>query len=543
MSYQEMFYTHFASSINNNENIILEMVNSVDIFKHAELFKYNIYKLTNRHIENDENYGVLYIDYKNYWTVPYSGSIIEAITYGDNTTDTFVVISDDLLKYYKTIIPTNIQINIYFTQRLLWNDEQDIRDRPTKRIEFETAYKLFLGLAHRMIIKHQVNFLNYYVDILFELRDSIDYNVPSICIEIDENNHIDRIPEQEVARQNVIEYFNNIIYRIPVMKTDTDVIINTKVNDIIKQVIDKADDLLIIYNPDLSKHELEQELLKNNFAAHIIDRFLDNHDTGDKEFCMRHDTTAKYLGYGDTKNYRLFKQLIINKNSIFKINIDYKIIKKIDINNACVGQQTLTQDSLGRHNYGGISKEIVIIFPRNTFHRLCILSSKPKARDIAMSFSAMYEITLKYIAKTRTAVIEKSRSCLVLEVDVKQRVNALVEQRSKKLNTKIQELDNENNELNNIITKLNIDIDKLTNEKDNLIIHINEIKEIHAENNNLTQEQINIIKNYNITKLKKLGKIASIPNYSKYRIHNKDELTNKIIEVCMNNNTIATKII
>jgi hypothetical protein len=557
---------------------VTEYIDSNLVYKHAELYKYSLYKLVDNYSNSNVKYCILQQDYRNYWNIGCKCIIEEAYNYNNDTLHNYVELTDKLFENLKKIIPKKTQIDIYFMQRLFWNDNIEIRNRPAKKIEFEAAYKLFLGLSARMVITHQVNFMNYYVDMLFELNSTLDYKIPRIGVEIDENDHCDRNPEEEETRQHVIEHFDNIIYRIPIMKTDSDEIIDEKVNETIELINKRVDDLLIIYNPDLSKDQLENELLKYNFSEHIIQKFLDKHDTGDEVFCLRHDIIAKYLDYGESDNYKHFKKLFTSKNiANFKENIDYKIIKK-DAND---GQVSFASniDSIGRKNSGGKTKETIIIFPRSTFHNICMLSKKPKAFEIARSFSKMYEIIMKYVIASRNHIVKHNRSNVVLETDIKNRIEVLVEQRYnksnyKKLENEINKYKTEINNSNNRIIELESNINELTEQKkilerqcDDQFMNYkeeeykyNELKEEYSQLNDnykvLQQkyvkttdiiqeyhnpqdnmdEQYNIIRNCNITKLKKIAKSITIKGYTKYNKNTKDTLINMIIDKCKSNN-------
>jgi hypothetical protein len=580
----------FFDAIPVSNDILTDYIDSSLIYKHAELFKYSIYKLICKVDNNDYKYCVLKQDYSNYWCVKGNieyYNIYDANNYGNDTCHTYIELTDYVFDTLKAMIPTKTQINVYFTQRLFWSDDMEIRNRPAKKIEFETVYKLFLGLAHRMIIKHQVNFMNYYVDMLLEVKDNIDYKTPRIGIEIDENDHCDRNPE-EIARQNVLEYFDNIIYRIPIMKTDTDEQITIKVNDIIDKVTKRANDLLMIYNPNLSREELEQELISKNFASHVIEKFLDKHNTGDDVYCLRHDIVAKYLDYGKTDNYRKFRQLFTYSNTYFKENIDYKIVRKNTIENL---------HRLCNKTGTKLERIEIIIFSRSTFHKICILSKKPKAYEIAMSFCNIYNMYSNVFVKSE-GIVKQNRRNVVLEEDIKKRVEVLVKQRidktrNRKLENKLENVESKYNKMVINNDNLQVSITELTTQVNSLYMkcqdmHMlyktenynhkelkikysqlksnnkalhkkyknvsNIVQETHTnpqdeniENNiiinNLTTEQTEIIKNFKITKLKLLGKSANVSGYNKYRVNTKNELANKIISVCIDKISIATIII
>jgi hypothetical protein len=110
-------------------------------------------------------------------------------------------------------------IESYFIQRTLWPDDKDIPTRPLKAIEYEAGYQLFLCLADRIIVTHQKSILNKKVDMIFELRDVLDLDIPSIGVEINEDRHVAYNKEDEKHRAEVVKYFDNILYEIPISRS------------------------------------------------------------------------------------------------------------------------------------------------------------------------------------------------------------------------------------------------------------------------------------------------------------------------------------
>jgi hypothetical protein len=460
--------THIAQCIIFNPSIVIDGVeNTENIFEHARLSRYSIYQLTGCKDTDDEGkilYGILKKDFDTYWSTKNKAKIIAS----DPTKNIslYIGLTLDTIETARETTPSKEKnnINLYFIQRMLWPDDQDIINRPAKKIEYEAGYHLFLGLADRMTISFQKNFLNYHVDILFELRDSLDIDLPKIGVEIDEGydeGHNNYNKDDEKIREEVVKYFDNILYRIPIKRSHTITEIKLIVDKFVKNIIQKADDMLITYNPNISQQELERELLRYNYSNHIISHFLANHSTGDSLFCLRHDIVAESLGYSKTRNYRRFVDLFsgaLTKGdksyipSQFTVNIDYKIVKLSEISSkdglveASTNPSTI--DILGRKNNGNAQAQTrIYIFSRSTFHRLCIASQKPKAREIANSFCKMYEILFKYIIASRKQVVIHNRDNKAYEPAVKDRVGVLVKQRvGMTLNNRLQ-VESDNNQL------------------------------------------------------------------------------------------------
>lgn len=189
----------------------------------------------------------------------------------------------------------------------------------------------------------------------------------------------------------------------------------------------KADDMLIVYNPEISPRQLEEQLLKHDYSTQFVSQFLANHNTGDRVFCLRHDIVGEYLGYSNRRKYDRFKEVITGtktKPSKFKCNIDYKSDKK-SVNN----------------DRGKEVKTKIIIFSRSTYNRICNVSRKPKALEISDSFCKMYEILFKYIISIRSEVVIQNRENKASEPIVKERINEIIKQRLK--TTKLDKLSKE----------------------------------------------------------------------------------------------------
>lgn len=264
-----------------------------------------------------------------------------------------------------------------------------------------------------MIVVPQANILNYRVDFLFELRDSLDLDLPRVGVEINEDGHASYDKKKEEERKKVIEYFDNVLYNLDIKSTASIGTMRRKAEELAQEIIRRSDEMLITYNPNLRVEELEKELLKHNFAGEVVGQFLADHSTGDKIFRLRHDRIAEYLGYSNTKNYSRFREILESKGSRFVRNIDYKIVRKSDVDGSehtCSDPSQKRLDTLGRRNTGGKARQTkLVLISRPTFHKLCMRSSKPKAVEIAESFCDMHEIIFKYVVASRNKIAIQNR--------------------------------------------------------------------------------------------------------------------------------------
>lgn len=213
--------THIARRMTSQSQINSE-VDSDLLFSHSQLSRYSIYCLTGKEggaDDGDVAYGIMIQDHAKYWRTPKKGPKTIAITEDDEIM-LFIDISKVMLDFAKNTIPSTEKDGIltYFMQRMLWPDNEDIRNVPKKKVEFEAGYQLWLFLGNTMTLTHQPNILNYRADMLLELKNALDIDIPSIGVEIDEDGHEAYDSNKEKERKEVIEYFDNILYRIPISR-------------------------------------------------------------------------------------------------------------------------------------------------------------------------------------------------------------------------------------------------------------------------------------------------------------------------------------
>ena len=359
--------THIARPITSLPDGVCG-VESKYLEKHAQMSRYGIYSLEDRNT-GDLVYGILMQDHAQFWGTKKGAKTI-ALTL-DNEIVVFADIDKKMLDYAQAATPSSTEngVRTYFMQRMMFPDNEDIPTRPKKKLEYEAAYQLWVNLGDTMYFTHQQNILNYHADMILELKSTIDLDIPSIGVEIDEDDHGGYDKKKEKERKEVIEYFDNVLYRIPIKRTASLEDIKKTVADTAKLIMDKVNDMLINYNPSVSQEEIEKELLKHNYANHLVTHFTANHNTGDKMHCLRHDVVAEALGYGKFKNFAKFRQVL---TKYFVIGIDYKEVRLFDIDGLDPrGSNPSQRDILGRKNNG--NKEVqtkILIFSRSTFHRI-----------------------------------------------------------------------------------------------------------------------------------------------------------------------------
>ena len=435
--------THIAKYIPNTEDYYPSLTDSLKgveiktIFKLSQMCGYSMYQLTSIDETDDQLYYAMeQKDFNAYWSIKADVFKISNIK-GSTESFLYVCLTDTVIKRLQDVVPAKNKAFTYFLQRTIFPDDKSISTRPSKRIEFEAGYQLFKQLSHRMFFTHQVNFLNFYEDMTLELRDVLGTDMPKIGVEIDENDHTDRDPVYEQHRLNVLKHFDNIVFRIPIKLTATQQEIEEEVAKVSKLIVNKANDLLLTYNPDLDKNLLEQQALEASVSIEHIHLYLDDQKTGDKNFPYRHNAVAERLGYTATENYKRFKETIKNN---FIEGIDYKIVK-LSMFEGFDGEpsnpSTPKLSGKERQKLGGKAKQQdVYIMSRITLNRICIDSAKPMAKPlaklIAHSFSKLYEIFNKMLIFLRTKVVMDNREHRASEPDMKKRVKVLAVQNMEK---------------------------------------------------------------------------------------------------------------
>jgi hypothetical protein len=467
--------THIAKYIPNTEeyysilNNSLQGVDITNIFRFSKMCGYSMYELTS--IDDSDKkvyYAIEQKDFVIHWNIKPDTSKLAHIQ-DSRESFLYVCITETIIQKLLNTVPTEEKNGAftYFLYRTLFPEDISIFEKVKKRIEFEAGYQLFKILSHRMLFKHQANFLNFKADMILELKDVLGGNLPKIGVEIDEDGHPDKCKDIEKHRQNVLEYFDNMVFRISIKSTSTLEQIECEVVKTSKLITEKVDDLLLTYNPEIDIKALEKQALEAMIPIEHITLFLADHKTGDINFPYRHDLVAKELGYSDTKNSRRFKELIRNK---YPVNIGYKIIELFELD-ARVGRATraspLKIDILGRINKGGTKIAKIYLLSRITINRICIDSSLPKAKEIAHSFAKIYEIFQKFLIGLRQKVVNDNRNHKAYEPDIKKRVEVLsvqkfeksgVTKKSEKYKKCKKELDDKNIELEDIKNK-NIELE------------------------------------------------------------------------------------
>ena len=186
---------------------------------HAKIYGYPIFEITSAHSScGEKRYGILRNDWKTVFKCE-EHRMLPAYVKGDTCTNDYVLLNEENLLPMKDLKPRFFET--YVAQRILFPDNQEITQKPTKKLEFEIGFQLLANLSDLLVFTHQKNILNYQADFLLELKNNFNSDIPSIVVEVNEDAHVAYTPENEKFRQSVVESFNNRMINIPIKRSAT----------------------------------------------------------------------------------------------------------------------------------------------------------------------------------------------------------------------------------------------------------------------------------------------------------------------------------
>ena len=214
---------------------------NISIEAFASLCKIPIFEITSIAASNEKTYGILWNDWKTHFKCEEHNSVFSYVK-GDTSENIYILLNEENLLPIKPMF-----FETYVAQRILFPDNQEITQKPTKKFEFEIGFQLLANLSDLLVFTHQKNILNYQADFLLELKNNLNEDVPSIVVEIDEDGHASYTAENEKFRQCVIELYNNRMIHISVKRTSSQKDIEAIVAKYSKSIRDLAKDLVAEY--------------------------------------------------------------------------------------------------------------------------------------------------------------------------------------------------------------------------------------------------------------------------------------------------------
>lgn len=402
----------------------------------SRVCKFSIFEITSISQSKKNTYGILRTDWKTHFKCEEISSVF-AYVRGDTSEHIYILLNEENLLFLKELKPKFFET--YVAQRYIFPDNQDIIDRPTKKFEFELGFQLFTLLSDLLVFKHQKNILNYQADFILELKNNFNGDIPSIVVEIDEDEHASYTAENEKLRQSVIEAYNNRMIHISVKRTSTQQDIEEIAVKYSKIIRDLAKELTTDYSFEFDEEDFIRVLQDNTVEPNFIKMFFNN-KTGDPKFRYYMSDVGDFLGYSDVKNYEQLKKFLIS-SSHFEENVDWKIQKVASCHTT---KQLSTEKKTGNAGNGGHNKK-VIIMTRVCFNILCIVSRKPRSEQVGKFFAKVNDVALDYAQRLRVNAITNIGKLKENKEDAKKRMDVLVEQRVDK--TKLTQISKENKEL------------------------------------------------------------------------------------------------
>lgn len=414
----------------------------------SRVCKFSIFEITSISQSKKKTYGILRTDWKTHFKCEEISSVF-AYVRGDTSEHIYILLNEENLLHLKELKPKFFET--YVAQRYIFPDNQDIIERPTKKFEFELGFHLFTLLSDLLVFKHQKNILNYQADFILELKNNFNGDIPSIVVEIDEDEHASYTAENEKLRQSVIEAYNNRMIHISVKRTSTQQDIEEIAVKYSKIIRDLAKELTTDYSFEFDEEDFIRVLQDNTVEPNFIKMFFNN-KTGDPKFRYYMSDVGDFLEYDEKENYQRLRKFLTSSPH-FEENVDWKIQKAADSEDKLKWYTKKTKEpNKNAHNgkepgnggLGGLNKK-VIIMTRPCFMKLCILSRKPRSVEVAMMIIKQADVALDYAQRLQVKAITNISNIKVNEEDVKKRMDDQVEQRVDK--TKLTQISKENKEL------------------------------------------------------------------------------------------------
>jgi hypothetical protein len=427
--------TNYASLTTTCPNI--GEISGIAIEAFSRLCKFSMFEITSISQCKKKTYGILRTDWKTHFKCEEISSVF-AYVRGDTSEHIYILLNEENLLHLKELKPKFFET--YVAQRYIFPDNQDIIERPTKKFEFELGFQLFTLLSDLLVFKHQKNILNYQADFILELKNNFNGDIPSIVVEIDEDEHASYTPENEKLRQSVIEAYNNRMIHISVKRASTQQDIEEIAVKYSKIIRDLARELTIDYSFEFDEEDFIRILQDNTVEPNFIKMFFDN-KTGDPKFRYYMSDVGDFLGYESTRNYeRLKKFLTLSPH--FEENVDWKVQKAAPPHAA--EQLSIEKKTVKNLGGSGLNKKIIIM-TRVCFNTLCIVSRKPRSEQVGKFFAKVHDVALDYAQRLRVKAITNISNLKENKEDAKKRMDFLVEQRVDK--TKLTQISKENKEL------------------------------------------------------------------------------------------------
>jgi len=283
-------------------------VNINNLFLHADSFGFSLYELYRE--SKFIGLAVIRRDFVNHFPVHDRFYNYCVCNLSENKSDIgeFVMIDKNILDRIKSADGKKIQT--YILQRALWHEDESLI-ASHKKIEYETCRMIIQGLGDMAVFKQQYNILEYKADLLFEVRHNTLTCIPTIILEIDENDHSDRNKEYEKERQLVCEHYVNRVVRVPVGRNATLIDIEKISTKFVEKIKNIINELIAQYTEEISPQFFIDRMDKYNIEKKYVEWFYKKGDSG-TVYKYDHKSIGDFLGYkaGEDGRYKRIRDII-----------------------------------------------------------------------------------------------------------------------------------------------------------------------------------------------------------------------------------------
>jgi hypothetical protein len=478
-----------------------------NLYDHSKIYGYPLYKLYEHNKGKFHYYGILKNDFRSVFADIKSKITTVNCRYDDDNIECVTIDRDFFDKLYRS---TNTGLKTCIAQLVIFRDNQDIINKCIKRVETYIVPKVAIELMDLCIINPQYDITGQKADAMFVIKSYVD-TIPGICLEIDEDGHKDRDPDEELNREQLFRTFGHRIIRESVKRNATLDELNEHINNIVEKIRLKMKDMMTEYSLTISESDFINKMEKiTSIDIDFLKLFAkkDHNDHG--SFKYTHNEIADFLGYESTENENnRCKGFIELMKKELKLNIDYIVDDKNPEINFRVSNSSK----------GGRSKKTTYFLTRIGFYILCMMASKPKAKVYRRQFGEVYELALQYTQSSKNSLINSIQPSKISERAVTNRLNYKADSLVK----------------NKSVTKLQHQYDGLLKENEDIKIELNKYKlesELNKQTiNDLTNKindkdlQIFNLRNINFNYLK------LVKSLSDYQIKYVNKLANIIKKI------------
>jgi hypothetical protein len=425
----------------------------INFYNYMKMYNCPFYKLLNRDDNQFNSYVVIKTSFNDLFKEIRSIEILVAELDGE-LYECSIINKSFFDQLYKS---KNKSLRTCIAQLTIFKDDENIIKKCKNRIETYIIPKVAIELMDICTIIPQYNMFGYNIDSLFIIK-TYNPNIPSICLEIDENNHNDRDPEYEKNREEVIKSLDYRLIRYSVKRHAhiNDDELNEHIKDIVEKIKIMVKDVTTDYSLSLSESDFMDRI---NRLGHIdrdfIRLFAKKDDKKYGKYKYDHTEIAQFLDYqtDDTSYNKGFMELIKKE---LKLDTDYIIddgTPEVDFRGSTIERQ--------------IKKGVKLIYriTRIGFYIICMVSSKPKAKTYRRQFGEVYELAIDYTQQLKNNIVNSKQLVDTSKKALEKRVEYITDLKNKRLSVKtnieIERLNNIIREKDETINNLNKKYDKL----------------------------------------------------------------------------------